>query len=92
MSETISTVLSFVSLVMLFFAPVGLLLYARSYRKNLAEMEPEKAAKNPNAQFFVDYKVDKYSQAYVVIFFVRRYVMVLLLTLDPMSSNTLIFG
>ena len=68
---------------MLFFAPIAMIIYARSYRKILAESSKEDALKDPKYQFFADFKEDKYSQAYVVIFFVRRYFMVLLLTLTP---------
>ena len=97
MSETVSTVCSFISLAMLFFAPIALIIYASSYRKNLDKKSKEDAEKYPtlssaNSEFFKDFKNDKYSQAYVVIFFIRRYFMILLLTLAPSSSNTQIFG
>ena len=54
---------------------------------NIEEQEKTKLAENQFATYFKDFKPNKESLRYVTIFFARRYLMVLILTLLPKYRN-----
>lgn len=47
----------------------------------MEKKEAEESQQNPLTKFFMPFKTEKYSLAYTVVFFCRRYVILLIVTL-----------
>ena len=94
-TESLSICFAFVTLACLVVAPVKLAYeaYRLRQRRNesseaidviiLGDKEGTDEEENPYAEFFADFKHDVASMAYVILFFLRRYCMVLIMILLP---------
>ena len=81
-SDSFATVAAFVTLFALLCAPIYL------SRKISIFLTGGETQRNKYKQLFSNMKEDKFAMAFNVIFFCRRYFMILLLTLLPNNRNT----
>ena len=84
--ESISTSCAFLTLVCLVLAPIKLAYEAFKLRRKVTKVQDKDSVgkdENPYAKFFADFKPNRASMSYVVLFFIRRYCLVLALVLLP---------
>ena len=84
-----STVLAMLTLLALFIAPIKLGLVANQFVLKVPLNKNEAEVENPYAPFLKDYKRKEKKQLwYAVLFFCRRFCMILVITLLPINRNT----
>ena len=89
--ESISTISAFLSLLALLFAPFFLLRLTRKYLRDVKAVDKEDLKHVQNAKLFDNYRLNQMALLYSTLFFLRRYVMLLILTLFPTFGLTQVF-
>ena len=103
--DSLSTICAFLTLIALFFAPIKLGLVANNLVVTKQEIEAKSInskapvdiilteAESPYAPFFRIYKRKERKQLwYTVLFFYRRFCMILVITILPFNKNTQIIS
>ena len=87
--EASSTIFAMISLVILLIAPFYMLKISKQYLIDMDEhKEVPKEEPSPYSRIFEDYKVNKQAVRYSVLFFTRRYSVLLVMILVPMNKMT----
>lgn len=87
--EVVSWLLSIVALVVMILAPILTWRLSQEYLKHLQEGNEEK---NETDELFEGYRANKAALIYPFVFFLRRYLMILILTVMPWSKYSQILG